>query len=83
MPTCFSDLAPNQLCTYIYSEEEFQDVRIAIRRTDDYLQDMYSLNNHPLSSFLISGETIRRRCAFVKPMETLFIDPADYPELFL
>ena len=81
----FTDLQPNQLCTYVRTLDlGLQDVCIGIRTTDDQFITIYSMNSVSLPPQVsINGEYLRRSCAFVSAGEVLYIDPLDYPEVCL
>ena len=83
MPITFEDLQPNQLCTYIYTEELESDVVIAIRTPYGRLQDIYSAKDVPLRSIDLESELVKRRYSFVSADETIHIDLNDYPELLI
>lgn len=83
MPITFEDLQPNQLCTYIYTEELESDVVIAIRSPSGQLQDVYSAKDVPLRSINLESELIKRRYSFVSAGEIMHIDLNDYPELLI
>lgn len=83
MSITFEDLQPNQLCTYIYTEELESDVVIAIRTTSGKLQDVYSAKDVPLRNISLESELIKRRYSFVSAGETMHIDLNDYPELLI
>lgn len=83
MPITFEDLQPNQMCTYIYTEELESDVVIAIRTPSGQLQDIYSAKDVPLRSVSLESELIKRRYSFVSAGETMHIDLNDYPELLI
>jgi hypothetical protein len=83
-PLTFQDLAPNQLCTFIRTLDlGLQDVLIGVRTPDDQLHSIYSMNGSPSINTSITGEYLRRSCAFVSAGEILSIDPIDYPEVCL
>lgn len=83
MPITFEDLQPNQLCTYIYTEELESDVVIAIRTPSGQLQDVYSAKDVPLRNISLESELIKRRYSFVSAGETIHIDLNNYPELLI
>ena len=83
MSITFEDLQPNQLCTYIYTEELESDVVIAIRTPSGNLQDVYSAKDVPLRSISLESELIKRRYSFVSAGEIMHIDLNDYPELLI
>ena len=79
----FQDLANFQMCTYIFTNDEFQDVQIGIR-VDDAFKPIYSLKQYNLiSGYQLAGEPIKRYCAFLSAGEILSLDASDYPEIFL
>lgn len=79
----FSDLANSQMCTYLFTNDEFQDVQIGIR-VDDVLKPIYSLKQYSLiSGYQLTGEPIKRYCTFISAEEILSLDVNDYPEIFL
>lgn len=81
----FTDLQPNQLCTFVRALDfGIQDVCIGIRTTDDQFITIYSMNNNPLPPQVsITGEYLRRSCSFVSAGEVQYIDPLNYPEVCL
>lgn len=83
MSITFEDLQPNQLCTYIYTEELESDVVIAIRTPSGQLQDVYSAKDVPLRNISLESELIKRRYSFVSAGETIHIDLNNYPELLI
>lgn len=83
MAITFEDLQPNQMCTYIYTEELESDVVIAIRTPSGNLQDVYSAKDVPLRSISLTSELIKRRYSFVSAGEIMHIDLNDYPELLI
>ena len=79
----FSDLANSQMCTYIFTNDEFQDVQIGIR-VGDTIKSIYSLKQFDLlTSYKINGEPIKRYYTFLSAGEILSLDANDYPEIFL
>lgn len=79
----FSDLANSQMCTYLFTNDEFQDVQIGIR-IGDIFRPIYSLKEYELmSNYKIDGEAIKRYCTFISAGEVLSLDANDYPEIFL
>lgn len=83
MPITFEDLQPNQMCTYIYTEELESDVVIAIRTPSGAIRDIYSAKDVSLRSINLESELIKRRYSFVSAGEIMHIDLNDYPELLI
>jgi len=83
MPITFEDLQPNQMCTYIYTEELESDVVIAIRTPSGAIRDIYSAKDVSLRSISLESELIKRRYSFVSAGEIMHIDLNDYPELLI
>lgn len=79
----FSDLANSQMCTYIFTNDEFQDVQIGIR-VGEHIRPIYSLKSFDLKPpYRLDGELIKRYCTFISAGEILSLDTNDYPEIFL
>ena len=83
MPITFEDLQPNQLCTYIYTEELESDVVIAIRTPSGAIRDIYSAKDVSLRNVSLESELLKRRYSFVSAGETMYIGLNDYPELLI
>lgn len=83
MTITFEDLQPNQMCTYIYTEELESDVVIAIRTPSGSLQDIYSAKDVTLRRVSLESELVKRRYSFVSAGEIMYIDLNDYPELLI
>lgn len=81
----FSDLQPNQLCTFIHTLDAtlgMEDVCIGIRTTDDCIRFIYSMGNFTLpSSYGLDAEPLNRKCRFISAGEVLHLDPLGYPEV--
>lgn len=80
----FSDLQPNQLCTFIHTLDAtlgLEDVCIGIRSADS-IRFIYTMGNYhlPLTEN-IDGEYLKRKCRFISAGEVLHLDPLDYPEV--
>ncbi len=83
MPITFEDLQPNQMCTYIYTEELESDAVIAIRTPSGAIRDIYSTKDVSLRSVSLESELLKRRYSFVSAGEIMYIDLNDYPELLI
>ena len=81
----FSDLQPNQLCTFIYTLDAtlgMEDVCIGIRTTDDCIRFIYSMGNFDLPSFYgLDSEPLKRKCRLISAGEVLHLAPLNYPEV--
>ena len=80
----FSDLQPNQLCTFIHVLDAtlgLEDVCIGIR-TEDHIKFIYSMGAFNTARDInIDSEYIKRKCRFISAGEVLHLDPLDYPEV--
>lgn len=77
----FTDLQSGQLCTFVVTQDDFQDVcRGAV--SNGTLIVICSLQG---TDFVkpITSEYVRKRCTFISADEVLTLDPADYPEILL
>ncbi len=81
----FSDLQPNQLCTFIHVLDAtlgLEDVCIGVRSTDDCIRFIYSMNNFDLTHYYgLNSEQLKHKCRFISAGEVLHLDPLDYPEV--
>ena len=81
----FSDLQPNQLCTFIHTLDAtlgMEDVCIGVRTKDDDIRFIYSMGDFELPiSYSLESEALTRKCRLVSAGEVLHLDPLDYPEV--
>lgn len=81
----FSDLQPNQLCTFIHTLDAtlgMEDVCIGVRSTDDCIRFIYSMGGFEIPGYYdLNSEALTRKCRFVSAGEVLHLDPLDYPEV--
>lgn len=71
----FSDLQPNQFCTFIHTLDAtlgLEDVCIGIRSADS-IRFIYTMGNYhlPLTEN-IDGEYLKRKCRFISPVSDGF-----------
>lgn len=78
----FTDLQPGQLCTFVVTQDDFQDVCRGAVTSDGALVTFVSLQGTSFSKS-ITSEYVRKRCTLISADEVLSLDPADYPEILL
>lgn len=77
----FTDLQPSQLCTFIITQDDFQDVCRGVV-AEGSLTTICSLQGTSFSKS-IHSEYVRRRCTLISADEILSLDPDNYPEILL
>lgn len=78
----FTDLQPGQLCTFIVTQDDFQDVCRGAISSDGLLVTFISLQGTSLSK-PITSEYVRKHCTLVSADEVLSLNPEDFPEILL
>lgn len=77
----FTDLQPGQLCTFIVTQDDFQDVCRGVV-AEGSLTSICSLQGTSFSKS-ITSEYVRKHCTLISADEVLSLNPEDFPEILL